>query len=557
MEIDYEMMNDITGKIIGGLRKIFGRNDFELFKLYQNIRINGLSLLGKRIPSHKIPQLHLFIARLVNKYIESLPRRGEAVGILAAQSLIQPITQSLLKAQHSAGKKNNGDDTGLIKLNSMSISTRIITLHLKDSSKEKIENWAHSSQYCTFREILTKQSGECEYSPGHKGQRKRDIRTADGYLIYANVPKTCEIFYVFHIDKDKLKEIGLTAYELFDIIFTFNCFGLIIHPLHTNIFELCPNNITSPKVIGVFNDKIRELMNTRIKGIKGVQSIQVKEIKPQDVVKFGVYDSASNTTKLYVLPEFLLFFPLDELSKRIGRKLTKSSRKSTEPLHLIVEGVYNLGEMKKELYYYLSVKGDSGILTLKSILDNNPGLFRRDYAITNDPHEMRDFLGIISAQTLHEYNYYVSAKSNKFSLAFPHIHVFCCKMFAGLSLKPTTPKGFESMEGINPLDKFSHQNYIKHLSTDPLKTVVKYSAKGLITSTLLGGKFGFGSNYASFRINDKARREIIDLCSKAKTEQYYEEKYRDIDFFGVGKVNHKRSGLVIEDILPPTILHQF
>ena len=102
IQIDYKLMNSIANAIIDKLRALLNVSDMQLNKMFQNVRMNALIMLGKFIDEAKIDT---FIQRIVNGYINSLPRRGENVGILSAQSLVQPITQGILKAQHSSGKK--------------------------------------------------------------------------------------------------------------------------------------------------------------------------------------------------------------------------------------------------------------------------------------------------------------------------------------------------------------------------------------------------------------------------------------------------------------------
>ena len=99
--------------------------------------------------------------------------------------------------------------------------------------------------------------------------------------------------------------------------------------------------------------------------------------------------------------------------------------------------------------------------------------------------------------------------------------MLCAKIFTGTAIRPITPQGFEGMDGINPLDKLSYQNYTKHLAVEPLRTEFHYPVRGLITSTLLGAKFRYGTNYARFKIDEEAKKRTVELCSIAKTEQYY------------------------------------
>jgi hypothetical protein len=615
-QITYRRMTDIANRVIKELNMVLrvSNQDVALSKLHQNVQLNALRILGKHIDPDKID---IYVRRLVQGYVEALPKRGEPVGILAAQSLIQPITQSLLKSQHRAGARTSGDDIDLIKLNSMKINPRIITLHLrtKESSPrksgarqvtfrqrldasssvvtsagdlddreplddevdehmttedmgssellERATRWAKENEYCSFGEVLTTPYGNCKYIPSERGAKNKGtyVSRRAKHTMYINVAKTQETFYTFKIDPVKLDELDLTPHELFDRILTFECFGIVIHPLETFTFELCPyvdtkgRNVTD-KIISNFNENVRKLMTVGIKGIEGVQSIDVKTIKITDVVKMSSYDPTTNATRLYVLPETILFFPLDELVKRIGRPAilnTSRSRRNRgypsntdEPLHLLVEGEYDVKRLDKvEPYHYIAVKGSDDTMTLNSVmrLEDFETLFRQEYIMSNDPLEMRELSGISVAQTIHEFNYYTSLKAKKFSLSYPHIQILCAKMFVGIGVRPITPSGFENIEGITPIDKLAYEHYTKHISIEPLRTEVKYPVRDLIPTTILGAKFKFGTNFARFAINEEARRRTIDLCSAAKTKQYYRTGFEGIDFYGVGQVRHVKSGL--------------
>ena len=165
----------------------------------------------------------------------------------------------------------------------------------------------------------------------------------------------------------------------------------------------------SDKTISHFNNNINDLMKARIKGIKGVDAIDVKSVKVTDVIKFACYDSSTDTTRLYVLPEVLIYFPIDELEKRLDVPVIQS-RTIDEPDHLIVQGNYSIDHLDKcEPHYYLSVRGSSDDFTLDNLmkLEDFDTLFREDYILSNDPYEIEKHLGIISAQTIYEMNYSV------------------------------------------------------------------------------------------------------------------------------------------------------
>jgi len=553
--IDIKKMKEIADRVIAKVNAVFRNPKIYLSKLHQNARICAFRILGHYIYESRIDK---FVDRIAYAYISSFPRRGEPVGIINAQALIQPITQSILKAQHSAGKKDTGTETKLIHLNGLKVNPKIITLHPRKNID--IDKWAKDNEHCLFGEVLSTIFGSCKYVPNTSTTDRRKRNRC------INVPKNCETFYLFEVDAIKLREIDLTMLEIYYAVLSYECFGLVIHPAKTHTFELCPSATDTDlndNVISQFNENITVLLKTRIKGIAGVDAIDIKSIKAKEVIKFWNYDSDMDVTRLYVVPEMIIHFPLDELSLRIGKDIVKRKKRCIEsenddmPEHLVVQGRWDLKDnvCHDTEYRYLSLRGSSSDFTLERMLElkdfNNT--FRKDYILSNDPYEIEKHLGIIAAQTIHEMNYSISLKANKLNLSYPHVQILCAKMFSGTALLPITPQGFSGIRGINPLDKLSYQNYGKHLGREPLRMigkgkVPKYPVEGLIASTITGSKFRYGSNYARFEINERARQAIVDACSEAKTIQYYGlsnmgNRYEGIDFYGVGQVKHIKSGL--------------
>jgi len=497
-------------------------------KLAQNVKITALNLLGKSLDPSKE---ELFVKKVAEAYLDSFPKRGENVGIHAAQSLTQPITQATLKAQHSAGQKSSSDETAFVKLNALKTCPRIITLHARqvgnEAMHERLSAWAKAHEYVSFGEVIATPYGRCKYVP----KAHNECLQRDKYAVYIDVPKVCEVFYVFKMDPSKLHDVGLTPLELYDIVKTFDGLGLVIHPVQTFTFELCPSGIDQ----ATFDERIKLLLKTRLKGLEGVENIEVKSLEAKDAIKFTHRED--NKTFLFCSPEVLFFFPRDELLKRVGGKGTWQDN----PLALVVEGSV---VPNKEPYHYLAVKGSMTLATMLAYTTKpSPLLFRRELITTNDPIEMVDFLGMVVAQSVHEMNYSISLVANKFTLSYAHINILCAKMF-GYGLNPMSPQGFENIDGITSLDKLAYQNYAKHLSMEPVKETKRFPVRSIITSAILGKPYAFGTNYASARVNTKAKQETIRLCSEAKTKQYYgDARFKDIDFYGFGTVQKVRSGL--------------
>jgi hypothetical protein len=544
--ISIETQAQIVGEVVSRLKSVLKISDIALGKMVQNVKINCIGLLGKSIPSE---MLMPYCEALAKSYIDSFVNRAECIGISAAQSLGQPITQATLKAQHEAGKKSTSDDSTLIKLNSLKVHPRVINLHVKsdllDAKSFDMHSWAKRNEYTCFGEVIACPCGEAKYIPKPiKRQQDTFVEYRSRDSIYINVPKTNNVFYIFRIDPSKLWDVNLTPLELFDVIFTIEGLGLVIHPVQSFTFEICPNKID----LATFNEKIQTLLTTRLKGIRGIETIDVKKIKVSDVIKYNYYDPNTRKSHLFLDPELMTMFPRDQLINKLGlQNISHQFSRRGEPLSLIVDGTINDTLFPTLVYQFFSLRGT---MTLNDILGlvEKTNQFRLDYLVSNDPSEMTDFLGMSVAQTYHELNYHRCLQAGKISIDSAHIMVLCGKMF-GYNLKPITPQGFENDEGVTPLDKCAAQNLRKHLTVEPVMRERKYPARSLVATTILGARYKFGSNYAKTEINETARQRVIEMCSEARTEQYYAQKgttnsrYIGIDFFGVGKIIKHKTGL--------------
>lgn len=569
--IDYELRTEIADKVISLLKMVLNygkQSDIVLHKKFQNVKIESLKLLGREIDPNKIDKYAEMIAE---GYLDSLVSRGENVGTISEQSLIQPITQAHLKVQHVAGRRSSSDESSLVKLNYLKTSPRVITVHVRHDisstametadMKGRLEKWAKDHEYTTFGEVIVSPCGRCKYVP--KPRNVAGIRRKGS--LYINVDKTCGVFYVFRIDPCKLRDVGFTQPELYSFILTFPGFGLVIHPVQTLAFEICPAGID----LTTFNNQIQQLLKAGLKGIQGVENIEVKSIKARDIAKYAYFDKKENATYLYCSPKMAMFFPKEELIRRlpdIAKRpncLRENAETSDEPYSIRIDGAnVQLTDISMEPYFYLSIRGSMTFKQMREVLfpkkPDDRLVFRRDYLFSNDPVEMTDFLGIIASQAIHEYNYWLSLEAGEFNLSYEHIRVLCCKMF-GYNLCPITPQGFETMAGVSPLDLLAYQNYTKHTSIQPVLRTVKHPVRSVVVSAIMGKPYAFGSNYAGFDVDEDARQAVIDQTSEAKTIQHYgivqanseqRRTYEGIDFYGVGQVKYVASGLAKTLSLP-------
>lgn len=315
-------------------------------KILENVSLSLLSMLSKDASLKNDlfeKRKRVFIKLYVIKYVSSIVSKGLAGGLIAAQSLVQPITQAVLKSQHSTGRKQDGGSTTLIDLNRLKVSRSIINVHLKKklrnheknvelTSEETLKLLRQNHEEVRFEDILTSDFGDARYSP--------DLVTDDyiqnRLLIYLNkqesyTPQKGNPLYKFIIDKDKLEDAGISpAIVIFKLAVHSEDVLVAIHPLSAYRFDLLPGN----KGLTAFLQFIGNLMKVQIKGINGVEVIQEKKVTAKDAIKFIHYEPDKEDPEnifegvsyLYVLPEALLTFPKHELIERVVKPLTKEEK---------------------------------------------------------------------------------------------------------------------------------------------------------------------------------------------------------------------------------------
>ena len=164
------------------------------------------------------------------------------------------------------------------------------------------------------------------------------------------------------------------------------------------------------------------------------------------VIPFAYYDKATNQSILHYLPECDLVFPIDEVIRRIPAPKEDISYTKDASLRTITIAGRNItmDSLSSEPYYYLSIRGKQTFESIRKLVEGVDGSpFREDYMFSNDPLEMTEYLGVLSAQAIHEYSYWRSLGANNFVLSYEHINVLCAKMF-GYNLCPISPQGFRA-----------------------------------------------------------------------------------------------------------------
>jgi RNA polymerase Rpb1, domain 5 len=191
--INENMRKFIADRISNGIceRIFIGDAGIRSQKIEENINLSTLNLLGKKINKDKV---ETFIQMFVDRYVGAIVRKGEAVGVIAAQSLVQPITQAVLKSQHGTGRKQEGSgSTSLIHLNRLKVSTRVVNIHLKDLKSHQtrvrkenngislLTHMRHLYEEVKFSDILTSNFGDAKYSPDEADE---DYSTNPAYVFF-------------------------------------------------------------------------------------------------------------------------------------------------------------------------------------------------------------------------------------------------------------------------------------------------------------------------------------------------------------------------------------
>ena len=309
-ELVRDIVDGITMKLFGYNRKT-GNQDIRKTKIEGNINLVSLGILGKKIHKNAIAS---FKETSINKYLQTICRKGEAVGIIAAQSLIQPITQAVLKSQHSAGKEQKDSGSSiLIDLCRLRVSRKTVNVHFKDGiqkdEKEMMEQFGHVN----FDEVIVPIFGKSKYEP---------LLIDESYykntsFVYIRIKEknTKKAIYRFTMDPNKLKDANIIPNDVFAVLYSIEEIGFVVHPLYTFTFDIHINNLS----LSVFLELLKASFLTKLKGIEGLTNITSHSIEAIDFSK-PYYDEKENKTYFYLKNSMIHLFPVSELKKRIYKR---------------------------------------------------------------------------------------------------------------------------------------------------------------------------------------------------------------------------------------------
>lgn len=522
--IAVNIINEIEKKKFGD-----GRGYVRMKKIACNIHLVTLQLLGESIEEDEIP---LYITEYANEYIAVGINIGEASGEIAAQSLLQPVTQATLKSQHRAGSKDTGGGAQLLQLNKLSVTNHVFKIHIKLDENELVPKFTRKELSEKYEEVLlgdvlASTYGTSQYTPIVVD----DYYSQDLNFVYINHRDIWkdDVVHRFRIDPAKLWDAGLTQMDIYKLLLEQTNLTIILHPMSKFIFDIYP---LDGQRNTLFNKQIKLLLAKSLKGLKGLQMISDRTLKVDDVAPFINYDDKTNKTTVYINTNVEINFPIKELKKRIKGKLISDSYNLSYDEERAVSLIYD-GKITvdKTPYTYFIFIGD---LSIDDILNDIDIPINMDYFISNDAHEMIKFVGITGARIAHEYAYSESLNSSGTPLLYQNITCICRRIFS-IKLMPITPSGYMNGSGITPLEKLGFQNYRAVLENEIVKGT-RATTSNLPGAIMVGRKPKMGTGAIKTELIEEQRMKVIDLYSEARQAQKYYNKYKGISFPPFGTV---------------------
>jgi len=582
MSIDEKLRREMVMNIVATIeRALFGEGDgnIRIVRIRQNVELAMVALLGKKIRRDKI---QVYCDEYAAAHIRAVARTGEACGIIAAQSLNQPVTQAVLKSQHRTGNREMAGANSLITLNKMIVGRngRTIKVHLLQGvitvpPEETLRLLTRTFEEVKLEDVLSSTYGESKYEPETVGIRddNEDPNVTRSVVDYSQNPlflyvnhhfmEDNSVVYRFHMDPSKLEDAGLTQMAVYNVLLEVKGVMVVIHPPSSFTFDLVPGN----KPLTAFLTLIESLMRVPLKGIPGLLSISERKVEVSQIIRQQHWEPSpeqNGKTYLYLGPVEMVHFPIEQLKSRIWTDATRTTR--AEPIEEITRlGCGESGDLFRLVYQGKPFIEDTpysyflftGSLTMEQLLshrfkqrgraDSDPSLSEneensisfsslcdRRYLISNDPNEMIEFIGKTGARTIHEYNYSEELTNGETPLLYQHITTVCRRMF-DIQSNPITPSSYMSSRKPNALDKFGYQNYQQNLEREIIKGTFS-GTNDLPSAVIVGKRPKLGTGYIEVIVDNERRQEVIAQYSEARRAQLYLSEYPGIHFPKLGEV---------------------
>lgn len=297
--IVYCLINEIQEKIQSRVPDYLW-NCTKLFQILIRSYLNCCLLLKRGINNEA---LDIIIMHIKNTYSKSLINYGKAIGIIAAQSISEPMTQMVLDSHHNSGAastKKKGmfrirETLGARPTDKMKAPSMVLNV-LPEFSKNKIkvQEIANHIEMLSLRrfvkswQIFFEKYGN-PIHPSFKNEKDM-IKEFEKYNIHITPPSDLANWCIrFNLDKSKLIEKQMTVETIYNKIRKDFPATYIVYNSdnHDNIImRLYVRNIISKKAIvtSLMIELANDLLDTVIRGVKGIKAAYVQE-GPRSIIK--------------------------------------------------------------------------------------------------------------------------------------------------------------------------------------------------------------------------------------------------------------------------------
>lgn len=379
-----------------------------------------------------------------------------------------------------------------------------------------------------MRDLITSSCGECKYTPLLAGENY----ACDNFVVnlseYKVDPKSQ--VYRFYLDPKKLKNSDLTQIDIYRAIFDVveeNPVDIMF--VFHNLGKLCFDIVPGMHPDSVVDDFITKILDKKIKGIPGLDTIEEIKLTPIDLIDYIFYDESMDETHIFFEGRNLLYYPINQFKKRVtdlNGNMIKPIRDTLAPENNEVFKIIYKGKVKIQTfpYFYYNFVGK---METDTVLQYTKKYIDRKYFISSKVQHTLQYIGKTSARVINESFYMDLLEASGNVLNYQIISVFFRNIF-GTTLSPITPSGHLKNPDVNIMEKLMAQNLEENLRNEIIKGK-KYSTRGLMASVFCGKKPEMGTNY--FKFIENKNKYIVDAeLADAATKQKYEGQYPELTF---------------------------
>lgn len=308
--IAYSLINEVQEKQQTPIPEYLKHNMTMLQILIRSC-LNTSHLLRNKINDEA---LDLIIIEIKNTYTKSLISYGKAVGIIAAQSISQPMTQAVLNAHQHSGSAST-KKKGLFRVKEVigarpteKMKAPSMTLQVKPEfrkDKAKVREIANHIEMLPLRifvqswQIFFEKYGKIVH-PSFKHENDM-IKEFEKYNLHVKPPSDLANWCIrLSLSKSILIEKQMKVESIYYkirqdfpasyIIYTTDNAESVVMRIFVRNTISKKSYITTDQMIELTND----ILDTNIRGIKGIKAAYVQEISRTEVQKDGSLNSETN-----------------------------------------------------------------------------------------------------------------------------------------------------------------------------------------------------------------------------------------------------------------------